>query len=457
MYLHILGIGGTFMGSLAKLALQSGHTVTGCDTKIYPPMSDQLKDMGIRLFEGYDSDQIQLRPDVLVIGNIVGRPKVPGQPGKFPLMEAILNTGAHYTSGPQWLADYILRGRQVIAITGTHGKTTTSAMLAWVTDHSGLKPGFLIGGIPLNFQTSAQLGHGKVFIIEADEYDTAFFDKRSKFLHYHPHIAILNNLEFDHADIFEDLASIERQFEYFLRTIPQQGLVVYNREDTALHRVLSKGCWSQQTSFGLQGADYYSQGKPDHFEVYHQDAKVGEVRWSLNGLHNQYNALACIATAQHLGIHPKESSATLGRFLHVKRRLEIRGTQNGITVYDDFAHHPSAIRLTLLGLREQLGPEAHIVAVFEPRSNTMRQGTMRMQLPNALKTADFCICYAKDLNWNAKDTFAEMGKRTVISHTIPETLVLLQGYTRPGSHVVFMSNGDFDNIHQRFLHTLSHH
>ena len=385
MHIHILGICGTFMGGLAALAREAGHRVTGCDAGVYPPMSDQLRALGIDLIEGFSADQMALKPDVFVVGNVVSRARLADGSPKFPLMEAILDQGARYTSGPQWLAEHLLHGRHVLAVAGTHGKTTTTSMLAWVLDQARLQPGFLVGGVPLNFGVSARLGQGSAFVIEADEYDTAFFDKRSKFVHYRPRTAVLNNLEFDHADIFDNLAVIERQFHHLVRTVPGQGRVVVNGLEESLTRVLAHGCWSEVRSFGSTVSDFSAEGEAHDFSVLRHGQTVARVQWALSGAHNQLNALATVAAADHLGVPAEVAAEALSRFQNVKRRMEVRGQVGGITVYDDFAHHPTAIRTTLDGLRQRLGPVSdtggRILAVFEPRSNTMKLGTMKAQLP----------------------------------------------------------------------------
>ncbi len=373
MHIHILGICGTFMGGLAALAREAGHKVTGCDAGVYPPMSDQLRALGIDLIEGYGTGQLALRPDVWVVGNVVSRARLADGTPRFPLMEAILDQGLRYTSGPQWLAENVLQGRHVLAVAGTHGKTTTTSMLAWILEHAGLQPGFLVGGVPLNFDVSARLGNmarpGTAFVIEADEYDTAFFDKRSKFVHYRPRTAVLNNLEFDHADIFDDLAAIERQFHHLVRTIPSTGRVVVNGLEESLQRVLHQGCWSEVRSFGAAVSDFRAEGEPNRFDVLEQGHRAAQVRWEVGGVHNQLNALAAIAAAQHVGVTPAKAAVALSEFRNVKRRMEVRGVANGVTVYDDFAHHPTAIRTTIDGLRRQVGAQ-RILAVFEPRSTT---------------------------------------------------------------------------------------
>ena len=334
MHIHILGICGTFMGGLAALAREAGHKVTGCDAGVYPPMSDQLRALGIDLIEGFGADQLALKPDMFVVGNVVSRARLPDGSPKFPLMEAILDAGLPYTSGPQWLAEHVLQGRHVLAVAGTHGKTTTSSMLAWILDSAGLQPGFLIGGVPLNFGVSARLG-SPYFVIEADEYDTAFFDKRSKFVHYRPRTAVLNNLEFDHADIFDDLAAIERQFHHLVRTVPPSGRVVVNGLEESLTRVLHQGCWSEVSRFGDAVSDFAADGPPHAFDVLHRGQKVARVEWALTGVHNQLNALAAIAAAHHVGVQPRDAAAALATFQNVKRRMELRGTVGGVAVYDD--------------------------------------------------------------------------------------------------------------------------
>ena len=450
MHIHILGICGTFMGGVAALAREAGHKVTGCDAGVYPPMSDQLRALGIDLIEGFGADQMALKPDVWVVGNVVSRARLPDGSPKFPLMEAILDAGAPYTSGPQWLAENVLQGRHVLAVAGTHGKTTTTSMLAWVLEHAGLEPGFLVGGVPMNFGVSARLGKGKCFVIEADEYDTAFFDKRSKFVHYRPRTAVLNNLEFDHADIFDDLAAIERQFHHLVRTVPPSGRVVVNGLEESLDRVLHAGCWSEVRSFGAAVSDFCATGEPDVFDVVQRGATVGRVQWALSGVHNQLNALAAIAAADHVGVAPAAAAAALGQFQNVRRRMEVRGTVRGITVYDDFAHHPTAIRTTVDGLRRKVG-DARILAVFEPRSNTMKLGAMKAQLPWSLEQADLSFCHSGGLGWDAVDAMAPLGNRAQVADTIDGVLAQVVAAARPGDHVLCMSNGGFGGIHARLL------
>ncbi|MCM5678733.1 UDP-N-acetylmuramate:L-alanyl-gamma-D-glutamyl-meso-diaminopimelate ligase [Schlegelella sp. S2-27] len=469
MHLHILGICGTFMGGIAALAREAGHRVTGCDAGVYPPMSDQLRALGIDLIEGYGPDQLDLQPDVWVVGNVVSRGN--------PLMEAILDAGLPYISGPQWLAEHVLQGRHVLAVAGTHGKTTTTSMLAWVLEHAGLQPGFLVGGVPENFGVSARLGaaaaaraapppEGTVpsgggpvvarsapFVIEADEYDTAFFDKRSKFVHYRPRTAVLNNLEFDHADIFEDLAAIEKQFHHLVRTVPHSGRLVVNAREPALQRVLQRGCWSDTVAFG--GADGWSAaGEPHAFDVLKAGQKVARVEWELLGEHNQLNALAAIAAAEHVGVAPADAARALAAFRNVKRRLELRGEANGVKVYDDFAHHPTAIRTTVDGLRRKVGAQ-RILAAFEPRSNTMKLGTMKSQLPWSLEQADLAFCHSGGLDWDAAEALAPMGQRATVADSVDVVVQRIVAVARPGDHVLCMSNGSFGGIHAKLLHALA--
>jgi UDP-N-acetylmuramate: L-alanyl-gamma-D-glutamyl-meso-diaminopimelate ligase len=457
MHIHILGICGTFMGGVAALAREAGHRVTGCDAGVYPPMSDQLRALGIELIEGFGADQMALKPDVFVVGNVVSRARLADGTPKFPLMEAILDAGARYTSGPQWLAENVLHGRHVLAVAGTHGKTTTTSMLAWILEHAGLQPGFLVGGVPLNFGVSARLGQQPCFVIEADEYDTAFFDKRSKFVHYRPRTAVLNNLEFDHADIFDDLAAIERQFHHLVRTVPHSGRVVVNDLEESLTRVLHQGSWSEVRSFGSTVADFCADGDPSDFVV--RTASLGaepaRVQWGLSGTHNQLNALAAIAAADHVGVAPAVAAQALASFQNVRRRLEVRGEVAGVTVYDDFAHHPTAIRTTVDGLRQRLNREGRqsdrILAVFEPRSNTMKLGAMKAQLPWSLESADLAFCHAAGLGWDASEALAPMGARAQVATDIDTLMAQVLVVARPGDHLLCMSNGGFGNVHQRLL------
>ena len=458
MHIHILGICGTFMGGLAALACEAGHKVTGCDTGVYPPMSDQLRALGIELIEGFGADQLALAPDVFVVGNVVSRQRLADGRPKFPLMESVLDAGLPYTSGPQWLAEHVLQGRHVVAVAGTHGKTTTTAMITWILESAGLQPGFLVGGVPLNFGVSARLGSGNSFVIEADEYDTAFFDKRSKFVQYRPRTAVLNNLEFDHADIFDNLAAIERQFHYLVRTVPATGRVLVNGLEESLARVLHLGCWSEVRSFGATVSDFTFAGDPDSFDVLHQGLTVGHVKWALTGVHNQLNALAAIAACEHLGVAPMAAAMALGTFENVKRRMEVRGTvrrlAGSITVYDDFAHHPTAIRTTIDGLRRKVGWGDRILAVFEPRSNTMKLGTMKAQLPWSLEHADLAFCHGGALGWDAREVLASMGGKARVADHVDALVAQVVAQARPGDHILCMSNGGFGEIHQKLLQAL---
>ncbi|MEN9539658.1 MAG: putative UDP-N-acetylmuramate:L-alanyl-gamma-D-glutamyl-meso-diaminopimelate ligase [Pseudomonadota bacterium] len=457
------------MGGLAALAREAGHRVTGCDAGVYPPMSDQLRALGIELIEGFGADQLALRADVWVVGNVVSRARLPNGTPKFPLMEAIMAQGLPYTSGPQWLAEHILPGRHVLAVAGTHGKTTTTSMLAWILEHAGLEPGFLVGGVPMNFGISARLGRraasppgdargqaNACFVIEADEYDTAFFDKRSKFVHYRPLTAILNNLEFDHADIFDDLAAIERQFHHLVRTVPANGCVVVNQTEASLQRVLAQGCWSEQRSFGSgQGADFTAEGDASDFAVLQHGSATGRVKWSLTGGHNQMNALAAVAAAGHAGVPVAQACEALSCFENVKRRMELRGTVKGIAVYDDFAHHPTAIRTTVDGLRATLRPGERILAVFEPRSNTMKLGAMKAQLPWSLEGADLAFCHSAGLDWDATEALAPMGARAQVASDISALVTQVTEAARAGDHILCMSNGGFGNVHAKLLAALT--
>ncbi|TMH12630.1 MAG: UDP-N-acetylmuramate:L-alanyl-gamma-D-glutamyl-meso-diaminopimelate ligase [Betaproteobacteria bacterium] len=462
MHIHILGICGTFMGGLAALAREAGHSVTGCDKGVYPPMSDQLRALGIELIEGYDAAQLALKPDLFVIGNVVTRGN--------PLVEAILDAGVAYTSGPQWLAENVLQDRHVLAVAGTHGKTTTTSMLAWILERGGLKPGFLVGGVPLNFGVSARLGEGKTFVIEADEYDTAFFDKRSKFVHYRPRTALLNNLEFDHADIFDDLAAIERQFHHLVRTVPSHGRLVVNARDDALQRVLAAGCWSEVIRFGARKeapGELRARGEPHAFDVLRGSLKIARVEWSLLGEHNQMNALAAIAAAEHVGVPPDAAAKALASFENVRRRLELCGKVKlgggEVKVYDDFAHHPTAMRTTINGLRRKIdareaaehGEHQRILAVFEPRSNTMKLGSMKAQLPWSLEEADLAFCHSGGLSWDAAQALAPMGAQAVVCDNIDKLVARVVAATKPGDHILCMSNGGFGGVHAKLLDALA--
>ncbi|SDX51533.1 UDP-N-acetylmuramate: L-alanyl-gamma-D-glutamyl-meso-diaminopimelate ligase [Collimonas sp. OK242] len=465
MHIHILGICGTFMGGLAVLAKQAGHKVTGCDANVYPPMSTQLEEQGITLIQGFGVEQTALQPDLYVIGNVVVRGN--------PLMEEILNRGLPYISGPQWIGEHILRDKWVLAVAGTHGKTTTSAMLAWILEDAGYDPGFLIGGVPMNFGISARLS-GKAqaganaapssfFVIEADEYDTAFFDKRSKFVHYHAKTAILNNLEYDHADIFPDLAAIETQFHHLVRTIPGVGRLIVNRREPALQRVLDRGCWSEKEFFGgdhdQPGWSLRTQDN-GHFEVGFNGEPQGTVQWELSGEHNRMNALAAIAAARHVGVPPAQAIGALSRFENVKRRMELRGSVRQIAVYDDFAHHPTAIATTVAGLRKKVGA-ARILAVLEPRSNTMKLGAMKEALPGSLSEADLVFGYGakgagKDaLDWNLAVALQPLGGKASTYDQLDQLVAAIVKAAQPGDQVLVMSNGGFGGVHQKILAALS--
>jgi len=451
MHLHILGICGTFMGGLALIARSAGHRVTGCDAGVYPPMSTQLQEQGIELLEGFDPSQLALKPDLFIIGNVVSRGN--------PLIEAILDAGLPYTSGPQWLGQEILQGQHVLAVAGTHGKTTTSAMLAWILQQAGREPNFLIGGVAPGLELSARYHPERsLFVIEADEFDTAFFDKRSKFVHYRPRTAILNNLEYDHADIFPDLAAIEIQFHHLLRTVPRNGLVVVPAHDEALARVLARGCYSELTTTGQTTGWHTQSVDATSFDVFNCTQRLGCVRWSLTGAHNQHNALVALLAAEHVGVLPSQSIEALSQFAGVRRRMEIRGTVKGVTVYDDFAHHPTAIQTTLEGLRAKVG-RARILAIIEPRSNTMKLGTMAARLPAALAAADLVFCFGQTegkqaLGWNPSKVLAALGSR-LQAHTQLDALVLaLAAQARPDDHIVIMSNGGFGGIHTKLLEAL---
>jgi UDP-N-acetylmuramate: L-alanyl-gamma-D-glutamyl-meso-diaminopimelate ligase len=449
MHLHIVGICGTFMGGLALIARAAGHRVTGCDSAVYPPMSTQLREQGIELIEGFDAEQLGLAPDLFVIGNIVSRGN--------PLMEAILNQAAAYISGPQWLSDHILRGQHVLAVAGTHGKTTTSAMLVWILEQAGLAPNYLIGGIAPDLGVSARFDPARQhFVIEADEYDTAFFDKRSKFVHYHPRTVVLNNLEFDHADIFSDLAAIETQFQHLVRTVAATGRIIAAAHDEAISRVLGRGCWTPVDTFGIDGQWQASAvDAAGHFDVQHHGALLGRVTWTLAGEHNRRNALAALAAATHIGVAASISIAALSIFAGVKRRMELRGAIANICVYDDFAHHPTAIATTIAGLREQVG-KARILIVLEPRSNTMKLGTMAARLPAALAQADAVFCFGATkgkhaLGWHPGEVLAPLGDRVFSSSDLKALAEAVCNAAQPHDHVLVMSNGSFGGIHELLL------
>ncbi|MDE2119952.1 MAG: UDP-N-acetylmuramate:L-alanyl-gamma-D-glutamyl-meso-diaminopimelate ligase [Betaproteobacteria bacterium] len=444
MHIHILGICGTFMGGVAALAQAGGHRVTGCDAQVYPPMSEQLQALGIGLIEGFDASQLDLAPDLWVVGNAISRGN--------PLLEAILDAGQPYTSGPQWLAEHVLAGRWTLAVAGTHGKTTTSSMLAWILEQAGRRPGFLIGGVAQDFGVSARLGDGECFVVEADEYDTAFCDKRSKFVHYRPRTAILNNLEYDHADIFPDLAAIETQFHHLVRTVPRHGRLVVPADSASLQRVLRRGCWSELEHFG-DGAAWSARGDEQEFEVLHHGSAVGRVAWRLMGAHNRANAVAAVAAAAHAGVEPDLACRALGCFQGVRRRMQWRGSAAGVEVYDDFAHHPTAIATTIAGLR-RARPDGRILAVFEPRSNTMKLGSMKQQLPQALAEADLSLGYAGGIDWDLAQALEPLGARARAHRDLQALVDDVAASARPGDHVLVMSNGGFGAIHDRLLQAL---
>ena len=459
MHIHILGICGTFMGGIAVLAKAEGHKVTGCDANVYPPMSTQLEAQGIELIEGFDPSQTALNPDIYVIGNVVSRGN--------PLMEEILNRGLPYISGPQWLSENVLQGKWVLAVAGTHGKTTTSSMLAWILEYAGLAPGFLIGGVPQNFGISARLpgtpqqdahSQSPFFVIEADEYDTAFFDKRSKFVHYRPRTAVLNNLEFDHADIFNDLAAIETQFHHLVRTVPQAGLVVANAKEQSLNRVIEKGCWTPVEQFGNAPDSHWqtrNEADDGSFDVLLNDKTVGRLTWKLFGEHNRMNALASMAAARHAGVTVEVAIEALSQFENVKRRMEVRGIVNGVTVYDDFAHHPTAITTTVAGLRGKVGG-ARILAVLEPRSNTMKLGVMKNALPESLKEADLVFCYGANLGWDAAEALAPIAEKATVFDDLSQMVAAIVKVAKPSDQILVMSNGGFGGVHEKLLAALAH-
>lgn len=447
MHIHILGICGTFMGGVAQLARAAGHRVTGCDANVYPPMSEQLQAAGIELTQGYDPAQLAQKPDVFVVGNAISRGN--------PLLEAILDQGLPYVSGPQWLADHVLQGRWVLGVAGTHGKTTTASMLAWILEDAGMAPGFLIGGVPLNFSVSARLGETPFFVIEADEYDTAFCDKRSKFIHYRPRTLVLNNLEFDHADIFADLAAIETQFHHLVRTLPAAGLIVSNAREASLERVLARGCWTPVQYFNDVAGYRVDGDDADGSLVLHgPGGEIARTVWALAGEHNRANACAALLAARHVGVSLEQGLDSLSRFQNVKRRLEVRGEAGGVTVYDDFAHHPTAIETTLAGLRRKVGA-ARILAVLEPRSNTMKLGVMKDRLAGSLTRADRVYCYAANLGWDAAGALAPLGEVARVEEDLEGLIGQVVAEARPGDHVLVMSNGGFGGIHARLLQALA--
>lgn len=447
MRIHILGICGTFMAGIAVLAKQQGHQVEGSDANVYPPMSTQLEAEGIKLYQGYDPAHLKPAPDIIIVGNAMKRSN--------PCVEYMLNEGLPYTSGPQWLAENILQKRWVLAVAGTHGKTTTTSLLTWILDQAGFNPGFLIGGIPKNFGISARLGGESFFVIEADEYDTAFFDKRSKFILYHPRTAILNNLEFDHADIFKDLDAVKTQFHHLVRTIPGHGLIICPDNDPNLKDVLAQGCWTPIEYIGTKGHWHAEviQSDGSHFQVYYQSKLQGEVKWGLLGQHNIHNALAAIAAAHHVGITIQQAIDSLSEFEGIKRRLEIRDKINGITIYDDFAHHPTAIATTLAGLRHRVGKE-RIIAILELGSYTMRTGVHRDTIVSALEDADVVLIARPKEDWGVDEVAKKLSIPATVYSNVDEIIKAIVEQSKPNDHVVIMSNTGFDGIHDKLLKAL---
>lgn len=456
MHIHIVGICGTFMGGLAQLAQAMGHRVTGCDANVYPPMSDQLTASGIDLIQGFEADQLALKPDLWVVGNVARR--------GLPLVEAILNQGLPMTSGPAFLAEHVITRRPIAAVAGTHGKTTTSSLLTWVLDQAGLEPGFLIGGVPEGFGVSARLGQSRgVFVIEADEYDTAFFDKRSKFLHYRARVAILNNLEFDHADIFSDLAAIETQFHHWIRTLPSEGQLIVNGQSEALRRVIARACFTPVTWFnteeGLKAGSsmggWGSSAGREMFSIQQAGLCLGELVSPLWGEHNKANALAVVGAAMALGVSAQQAMAAISTFPGVKRRMQLRGESRGVRVWDDFAHHPTAIQTTLQGMAGQLTAGQRLIAVIEPRSNTMKMGVMRSQLPQSLAKADLVFGYSGGLDWSLGETLASLGSRACVRDNLDELIAAIVSQAQSGDQILVMSNGGFGGLHDKLLSRLA--
>ena len=449
MHIHILGICGTFMGGIAVLARQAGHTVSGSDENVYPPMSTQLEEQGITLSEGYKPENIPADVDQVVVGNVMSRGN--------PALEFVMNRNIPYTSGPQWLAENVLNDRWVLAVAGTHGKTTTSSMLAWILQYAGMEPGFLIGGVPGNFGLSARFGNEPFFVVEADEYDTAFFDKRSKFVHYRPRTAILNNLEFDHADIFENLDAIKKQFHHLVRTVPGRGLLVINGDDENLDDVMQQGCWSQRENFSIAGDQWSINNCSDDgksFDVCLEGKLEGSVRWNMHGSHNRMNALAAIAAARHAGVPVTHGCDAMSEFKGIKRRMEILGVVRGITVYDDFAHHPTAIEETLAAMQE-VAKGGRVLAVLEPRSNTMRMGVHQHSLILSLQAADEIYLYQpKDMDWALEDVARQSEKPAKVFNDVEKIVQAVCSNVRDGDHVIIMSNGGFESIHSKLLTAL---
>ncbi|AXR08143.1 UDP-N-acetylmuramate:L-alanyl-gamma-D-glutamyl-meso-diaminopimelate ligase [Salinimonas sediminis] len=449
MHVHILGICGSFMGGIAAIAKTLGHTVTGSDNNVYPPMSTQLEALGISLTQGYDPAQFEPAPDMVIIGNALSRGN--------PAVEYVLNRNLPYTSGPQWLLENLLNERWVIGVSGTHGKTTTSSMVAWILEYAGLKPGFLIGGVPENFGISARTGESPFFVIEADEYDSAFFDKRSKFVHYRPKTLVINNMEFDHADIFADLAAIQTQFHHLVRMVPQNGLILSPAAVPAIRETLNKGCWSEQQLLGKDWQAQLLNADGSAFTVSHQGREVGTVRWSLLGQHNVDNALMAVAAAHHAGVQITDALAALAHFENVKRRMECKGTVNGVTVYDDFAHHPTAIATTLDGLRKKVGNH-RIIAILEPRSNTMKMGIHKTTLAASWQLADSVLLFEPaGMDWSLADAAQHSQTPAACYASVQDIVNTVTANAQPGDHILVMSNGGFEGIHQRLLTALAEH
>ena len=450
MHIHILGICGTFMGGVALLARSMGMTVSGSDANVYPPMSDQLAQAGITIQEGYSAEHLRPNPDLIVMGNAMSRGN--------PAVEYVLNQGLPYISGPQWLSEYVLKDHWVLAIAGTHGKTTTSSLLAWILEYAGMSPGFLIGGVPANFGETARLGNTPFFVIEADEYDTAFFDKRSKFVHYHPRTLVINNLEFDHADIFEDLPAIQKQFHHLVRTVPSEGLIIIPQDEAAIDDTLSMGYWTPLQRVGINVGDLYAEMINDdgsHFAVLMKDSKIAEVEWALLGRHNIDNALSAIAAARHVGVTVDVACQALGSFKGIKRRMELCGDVAGVKVYDDFAHHPTAIKTTINGLRQHIG-ERKLIAVLEPRSNTMKMGVHRETLADSLQQADRVILFEPaDMGWSLEQVKQDLGVKATIVTSLDAIVELVCEEAKEGDQLLIMSNGGFGGIHQRIIKTLA--
>jgi UDP-N-acetylmuramate: L-alanyl-gamma-D-glutamyl-meso-diaminopimelate ligase len=449
MHIHILGICGTFMGGVALLARSVGMTVSGSDANVYPPMSDQLEAAGIALQEGYLAEHLDPAPDLVVMGNAMSRGN--------PAVEYVLNKGLPYVSGPEWLAEYVLKERWVLAVSGTHGKTTTSSLLAWILEDANMAPGFLIGGVPSNFGETARLGETPFFVIEADEYDTAFFDKRSKFVHYHPRTLVVNNLEFDHADIFADLAAIQKQFHHVIRTVPSEGLIISPENEAAIEETIEMGCWTPRQTIGLNSGELQAINIADdgsQFEVMHRGQHVGSVNWTMLGLHNVSNALAALAAAHHVGVAFEQACQSLAQFKGIKRRMELRGEVRGIRVYDDFAHHPTAIATTVNGLRANIG-NRKLFAVLEPRSNTMKMGVHQQTIADSLQQADRVLLFEdQGLQWSLNDVKQQLGDKASVENSIEAIIELVCKEAQAGDEVLIMSNGGFGGIHQRLLAAL---